>query len=66
MSNTITRGQIGQALESAYIEKNELEDVVENILSLLGVAWEQGLHFAVGGHPPHAVAVLYEANPYKQ
>lgn len=38
----ITRTQIGQALECAYIEAKELEEVIDNIHSLLETAWEQG------------------------
>lgn len=38
----ITRTQIAQALECAYIEAKELEEVIDNIHSLLEIAWEQG------------------------
>lgn len=38
----ITRTQIGQALECAYIKTKELEEVIDNIQKLLEIAWEQG------------------------
>lgn len=41
MSNPITRGQVAQALECAYIESSELEEVIDNIIYLLGVAWDE-------------------------
>lgn len=31
----MTRAQIGQALECAYIESSELEDVIDNVLVML-------------------------------
>lgn len=38
----ITRTRIGQALECAYIETKELEEVIDNIQELLEIVWDQG------------------------
>lgn len=42
MSKHFTRAQVGQALECAYIQSSELEEVIDNVLVMLREAWDEG------------------------
>lgn len=63
----MTRAQIGQALECAYIESSELEDVIDNVLEMLSKirseAWDACVDYAP--HTAHERERLKADNPYR-
>jgi len=67
MSNPITRGQIARALECAYIESSELEEVIDNVLAMLesarAEAWDACMRSAyIDGVNRR---VVNKPNPYR-
>lgn len=65
-NKTFTRAQIGQALECAYIESSELEEVIDNMLAMLAKASADARAEALEQaakdltHPMHGIIVCDE------
>lgn len=68
MSNPITRCQVAQALECAYIESSELEEVIDNIIYMLGAAWDEGRQtlFDFNYEEARKPCTTLPKNPYRE